>query len=82
MDEISSIRDLVNLWPTRADLAKDVNLAFPTLGVTTAQVHKWAEKGSIPSKYHFPVLQAGRQRGFDVSADLIVMLHRPVSNAA
>jgi len=82
MDKISSVRDLVNLWPTRAELAKDVMAACGSLRVTTAQVHKWAEKGSIPSKYQHPVLIAGQARGFEITADLIVLLHGPERSAA
>ena len=82
MDKISSIRDLVNLWPTRSELAQDLMSACSSLKVTTAQVHKWAEKGSIPSKYHHPMLMAGRGRGFGITADLIVSLHAPKRNAA
>lgn len=82
MEKISSIRDLVNLWPTRSELAQDLMMTCSSLKVTTAQVHKWAEKGTIPSKYHHPVLQAGRERGFDLSAELIVALHAPKAEAA
>lgn len=82
MDDISSIRDLVNLWPTRAALAHDIKSAFPALKVSTAQVHKWAEKGSIPARYHFPILMAGQQRDFAITADLIARLHMPQEDAA
>lgn len=75
MDDISSIRDLVNVWPSRATLADDINAVAGRGLVTTAQVHKWAEKQSIPAKYHHPVIRAGQLRGFPVTADLIVRLH-------
>jgi len=77
---------LVNLWPTRSELAQDlmsVCLSLKiSLKVTPAQVHKWAENGSIPSKYHYPMLIAGRDRGFGLTADLIVSLHAPKRDAA
>lgn len=82
MDEISSIRELVNLWPTRATLAGDLKKAYPGLKVSAAQVHKWAEKGSIPARYHFPVMVAGRLRKFPITADLIAQLHVPRMDAA
>jgi len=77
MEAISSIRDLVNLWPTRSSLADDLQTFCPDLKVNTARVHKWAEHGAIPARYHFPVLMAGRHRGFTITADLIVRLHAP-----
>lgn len=82
MEEISSIRDLINLWPTRAQLADDIRIRAPSLRVNAAQVHKWADAGSIPSKYHYPILESARDRGFGVSADLIVELHAPKASAA
>jgi len=83
MEAISSIRDLVNLWPTRSSLVDDLGGLCPGLKVTTPQVHKWAANGSIPAKYHFLVLMAGRQRGFSITADQIAELHAPpVEDAA
>lgn len=80
MAEILSIRDLINLWDRRAELALDLQkLGVP---VTTHQVHKWAEKSSIPSKYHGGVLTAGRARGYPVTAELIIALHAPSEDAA
>lgn len=82
MNAILSIRDLVNLWPTRAALAADINCVSPVLGVTTSQVHKWAEKGSIPARYQYSILQAARTRGLDVSAELLLSLQHPAEDAA
>ena len=82
MAEISSVRDLVNLWPTRSELAQDLMSTCSSLKVTTAQVHKWAEKGSIPPKYQHSILVAGRRRGFDITAELIVSLHAPERTVA
>lgn len=82
MENISSIRDLINLWPTRADLASDIGKACHALKATTAQVHKWAETQSIPAKYHQAILFAAGERGFSITADLIVRLHHPASVVA
>ena len=77
MENISRIRDLVNLWPTRTEMAKDLMVICSALRVTTAQVHKWAESDSIPAKYHNAVLKAARNRGFAITAEQIVILHDP-----
>lgn len=86
MDKISTIRDLVNLWPARSALAGDINDIAGAALVTLAQVHKWAENQSIPAKYHHFVVVAAGRRGFPVTADLIVRLHaegaRPRKGAA
>lgn len=75
MSQIQTVRDLVNLWPTRADLAVDMSQQCSALSVSPHQVHKWAEKGSIPAKYHFRLLTAAQKRSLPVTADLLVRLH-------
>lgn len=76
MEKISTIRDLVELWPTRAEFASD-------LGVPIARVHKWVSANTIPAKYQRAVVDSGSGRGIAVTADLIVNLHAsPKSNAA
>lgn len=68
MDQISTIKDLIDLWPTRKDLAGD-------LGTSLDRVHKWAASGCIPARYHAGVLRAATHRGFVVTADDLVRLH-------
>jgi hypothetical protein len=68
MEQISSVRDLIDLWPARKGLAD-------ACGVPVARVHKWAEVGSIPAKYHLAVLNSALGAGYPVTADLMVRLH-------
>ena len=82
MEKISSVRDLINLWPRRADLASECQAHAPGQSVTVARVHKWAENDAIPAKYHLAVLAAAQARAFPVTADLIVRLHAPASRSA
>lgn len=82
MENLSSIRELVNLWPKRADLVADMQAAMPELHVTVHQVHKWAEKGSIPAKFHYAILLAARARNLPVTAEIIAELHVVSGRAA
>lgn len=82
MNSLTSVRDLINLWPTRAELQSDLKAAFPQLSVSVTQVHKWAEKQSIPARYQHPILHVAKARGFDVSADLLLELHAASRTAA
>ncbi len=64
-------RDISNLlaaWPTRAALAAD-------LGVSVDRVHKWAQSGSIPSRYQLGVLEAASRRSIPLTADELVRLN-------
>lgn len=68
MTEIASIRQLIDLWPTRKTLADD-------LGTSKERVDKWAQTGSIPARFHAGILRAAGQREFAVTADDLVRLH-------
>lgn len=77
MTDVETIKDLINLWPTRADLALDLTAVLGEHRVSADQVHKWARSNSIPARFHFAVVRAGTKRGFDVTADAIARLHSP-----
>lgn len=79
MRQPNSIRDIVNLWPSRAELSDDMNGIDANRRVSVHQVNKWAEKSALPARYHWQLLHAARLRGFPVTADLIVRLHGDVA---
>lgn len=68
MTEPSTITALIDLWPARRDLAADI-------GVMTDRVHKWAKSNAIPARFHLRVVMAAEERGFPVTAELMVRLH-------
>lgn len=75
MSEVLTIRDLINLWPTRAILASDVNKIAGGPVVSAGQVHKWAQAQSIPPRFHLAVVQSAQGRRFQITAELVVTLH-------
>jgi ribosomal protein S16 len=74
MSTLNSIRAVIDLWPTRKDLAVDLCL-------NTDRIHKWAQVGAIPAKYHLALINAGAARGFPISADLLAQLHAVADSA-
>lgn len=79
MEKISTVSDLIALWPRRADLASDITQALGGRSTVSVDVvHKWARSGSIPARFHFALLSAARDRGFEVTAELIVRVHGDV----
>lgn len=68
MEKVSTVTELVGLWPSRRELAEDV-------GVMTDRVHKWAKANAIPAGFHLAVLNAAARRGFAVTAEDMVRLH-------
>lgn len=73
MSTPNDIRELINLWPTRAELAADLSVSCGQVSV--GKVHKWAQSSAIPSKFHAAVIAAAKVRGFQVDAALLVELH-------
>lgn len=72
---IQDVRGLIDLWPTRRELADEV---FTTVD----RVHKWAQSGAIPARFHARFLRAADLRGFDVTAEVLVRLHDVPGQAA
>lgn len=75
MTEPLNISAVIDLWPTRKDLASD-------LDVSVDRVHKWAQTNAVPARFHFGLLNAAVQRGYPVTADLLVRLHAGQPEAA
>ena len=66
-----SIDDILTLWPSMADLGRD-------LGVPYSTVAAWKQRGSIPVTYWRGLTDAARSRGLrDVTSELLVELHDP-----
>jgi len=68
MEHISTVRDLVALWPSRLDFAMALN-------VPVDRVHKWIASGSIPAKHHMAILDCAHDRSLPVSATDMVLIH-------
>ena len=77
-----TIKSIINLWATRAELERDIRLVAPTVKISEGRIHKWAERNVIPAEYQYPVILAAKSRGFNVSADLMVRLHASAGQVA
>jgi hypothetical protein len=73
MRQPNTIKELIDLWATRKDLADDIS--FLGDAVTVERVHKWAQSGAIPARYHLAVISAAERRGFPVCALDLAVLH-------
>lgn len=66
---MQSVADIFALWPSDADVARDIGISYPT-------VSAWKQRGSIPVAYWKPFIQAARKRGYsEVTAALLVDVH-------
>lgn len=67
MEDFSTIRDVIDAWPTRQCFADDVK-------VPIGRVHKWAQSCSIPPKHFAPIIRAAAERQIALDADTLVRL--------
>ena len=74
MTKIATVPDIIALWPSRPELARDIN-AQPGKSVTVDRIHKWAQGRSIPAHYHARIIRAAEGRGFDLTAVDMVQAH-------
>lgn len=61
--ELASFRDVIDLWPTRAALVRDLK---DHGGATTdAPVYDWHHEDRIAEKWFDPLIAAAKHRGFE-----------------
>lgn len=77
MSKKRTVREIINLWPSRAALAGDVNSVAGVKVASTSQVHRWADVQSIPAKYHHWIVLAAGRRSLDVDAAALALAHLP-----
>lgn len=70
---IHDVKTIIALWPTRSALAGDIDRVEDP--VLVDRVHKWAQVGSIPPKYHGRIIRAARRRGLILTAEDVVAAH-------
>lgn len=69
MSNISSIRELIDAWPTRKALADEV-------GANVEAVHKWASVNRIPADWQAAVIVAALNMGLKgINGDWMVKQH-------
>lgn len=56
---MSMIRQIIDLWPSRSELARDI-------GVEPSTVRQWYHRGSIPSDYWSPIAESAEERRIPV----------------
>lgn len=68
MTEISSIKALIQCWPSRKVLADDIE-------VSVDRVNKWAQTSSIPARFHARIIRSAVAREIVLTADDLARLH-------
>lgn len=55
---------IFTLWPSIADLAKDLGKPYPTVAA-------WHQRKSIPGRYDLELLECARKRGINLTLEEI-----------
>ncbi|MBS7540488.1 hypothetical protein [Ancylobacter lacus] len=66
---MQNVADILDLWPTDADLGRDIGVSYPAVAA-------WKRRGSIPPAYWRDIVAAARRRGLvDVTTDRLALIH-------
>lgn len=76
MGKISTVADVISLWPSAEVFADDLGLKYRS----HARVMK--VRASIPEKYWPKVVDAAARRGIPITKDLLEQVHQPVAVAS
>ena len=71
--EPNSVRELIGLWSTRKEFREDLQSCG--FDLTIDRVHKWAQSGAIPAKYHQAVISSAEARHIPITADQLISIH-------
>lgn len=72
---MKTYRDILELWPSRQELADD-------LGEKLATVHKWHTRNSVPADKWQSLLTAARKRRYPLRPEMLIRLADGTSAAA
>lgn len=72
---MNSHRDIIDLWSSRAELAREVGVDYQT-------ARQWHLRNSIPSEYWCDLVRAAQERGLEVSVDLLATIKATERNRA
>lgn len=56
------MKQIVDIWPSVAELARDLSLPYPTVAA-------WRQRGNIPARYDLSLVAAARSRGVVLTLD-------------
>jgi len=67
-----NFREIVNLWPSMADLSADLGERYET-------VRKWRGRNRIPSEYWTRIVRAAKKRRLKVTIEMLAQCEDEVS---
>jgi hypothetical protein len=68
-----AVARILALWPGRADILEDARAASADLDLYA--VHRWCQRGAVPSGYWRALLDGAARRGIPLTADDFVDAH-------
>lgn len=65
---MTHVRTLLERWPSRAVIAQDLDVPYPTVGT-------WYRTGSVPQWYFTALLASAAARGIPLTAEELAQAH-------
>lgn len=79
MTGIASFRDVLDLWPDRAELAKRLGVGARGRPITPAHLRVWYQRNRISPKYFDRLISAARACGYEeVTYPLLTRLWKAI----
>ena len=69
------MENILNIWPTMADLAKDIDKPYSTVAA-------WKARGKIPADHDFVLIDAAAKRGKTLTLEQLAQARRSVVSVA
>ncbi|WCE67948.1 hypothetical protein PL335_06270 [Sulfitobacter faviae] len=64
---------ILNIWPTMADLAKDIGKPYSTVAA-------WKARGKIPADHDFNLIEAAARRGKTLTLEQLAQARRSAAS--
>jgi hypothetical protein len=74
MRDMTSVKDLLDRWPSRAEVAADISAQGDEV-ISVDRVHKWARSGTIPPRFWARLIASAARREVPLTAEILVSLH-------
>ncbi|WP_409202455.1 carph-isopro domain-containing protein [Sulfitobacter sp. W074] len=68
------MNEILNIWPTMADLAKDIGKPYSTVAA-------WKARGKIPADHDFDLIEAAEKRGRALTLEQLAEARRSTASA-
>jgi hypothetical protein len=80
MQDTHTVTTILEQWPSRQAVLEDARAARPDLDLFA--VHRWHQRGSIPSRYWAALIAGAKRRGVKIGINDLAEAHAAIARGA